>query len=269
MSEPRQTRIPAEPRPKVGILAALILGLAFVGGAVLIGTLPHNQNSPSATAGNAATPPPTQGPILGLKTATYSCGGLAITPPLPTASAAPSGVETVLRGIEQRLPAILPATGWILVASSGGEVLYVAANTRTPAPYAFVLVSSSSSGGGWTATSYGDCEPATPPTAPHSDLRAVSWDIAQPPTLATTALKLKFQSNLCGDIFVGQTVWYDSFGVTITFWARHDPTGPQPSCLSATVMSPFTLTLAEPVGRRQILSGPASAGRVVAVAPKS
>lgn len=254
------------------MLAALILGVVFVFGAVAIETMPQNQSSPSPTAGSTvgttATDTPTQGPILGLQTGTYSCGGVAITPPRPAASTAPSGADIAFRAIEKRLPAILPDSGWYVAASSGGDVIYVASNTKTPAPYAFVLVESGPSND-WTAMSWGDCEPAIPPTVASTDLRPVYWSMAQAATSKTTALQLQFQSNLCGDTFVGQTVWYSPTGVTITFWARVDRTGPQPTCLSTVLLSPFTLTLAEPLGKRPILSGPAHDGRLVAATPSS
>jgi hypothetical protein len=240
----------------------------FVLGAVALVAMPSNQASPSPTGGNPATPTPTPAPVLGLEASTYSCGGVAITPPHAEASVAPSGADAAFRGIEQRLPAILPDAGWFIAADSGGDVMYVAPNTKTPAPYAFVLVETAQSGG-WVAMSWGDCEPAIPPTVPSSNLRAVYWSFAQPATSTTTALQLQFQTNLCGDAFVGPTIWYSPTGVTITFWARHDPAAPQPTCLSSMNMSPFTLTLAEPVGKRPILSGPAGAGRLVAAAPKS
>lgn len=266
MSQGRTGGTGAPPRISWSLLAALVAGLVFVGGAVLIGTLPRSQSSASPTSGTSTSNDATQAPVLGLDSATYSCGGIKITPPTAAASTAPSGADPAFQTVEKRLPAILPASGWYIAASSGGDVMYVAPNTLTPAPYSFVLVETASSGT-WIAMSWGDCEPAVPPTVPNSDLRPVYWSIAQPPTSTTTALKLQFQTNLCGDAFVGPTVWYSPTGVTITFWARHDPTGPQPTCLSTVMLSPFTLTLAEPLGKRPILSGPPAAGRLVQAAP--
>ncbi|MGD0249102.1 MAG: hypothetical protein ABSB75_08630, partial [Candidatus Limnocylindrales bacterium] len=245
--------------------------LCVVGGVLLLGAWQEGQASPSPTP--QPTPEVTEAPPLGLHTDGYSCGGVAYVPDASagaapageSASAADGGPWTAVQGIASRLPSILPASGWRPANSAAGRIVYVAPNDTTPAPYAFVEVTGA--GSSWAVTGYGDCEPAVPPAVASSVLEPIPWKVAGAVDATGVTLKLSFQANLCNETFVGQTVWYGANGVTITLWARKGPADEGAPCATVVETASYTLTLAEPLGNRQLQTGPASAARPADGAP--
>jgi hypothetical protein len=239
-----------------------LVALIVVGGALALGAWQGQQKaSPPA---EAWTPTPTAAPPLGLQTDTYSCGGLTYAPyaqASETLAAEASGPADALRAAVSRLPAILPAEGWVVAGEVDGAVFYVAPNDLTPAPYAFVEVAAG--GSAWSAVAYGDCEPAVP----SATLWPITWRLTGPVDAGSSALNLAFQANLCNAVFVGTTVWYGQSSVTVTFWSRQMGSDSAASCPASTAMAAFTQRLAEPLGNRQVRTGPASSARPADGAP--
>jgi hypothetical protein len=282
--ETGKSRKMGQPTPAFAVVVLTVV----IASAVLVITTFHA--NPAATPTPTAAPQQVQpavevtaAPPLGLSADSYSCGGTAYVPG-STASVVPSGAATAaaagasssvsgpgdpaaaLAVFVGRLPSILPASGWAPAGGPAGHIVYVAASEKTPAPFAFVDLAIV--GNQWVASAYGDCEPAVAAVAA-SKLSPVYWKVA---TLdkASTTLNVLFQSNLCGEAFVGMTIWYSQTNVTVTLWARKlDAPDAAASC-SATASiqtSPFTLTLAEPLGTRQLQAGPASAAKPADGAP--
>lgn len=261
----------AGPRRSAPILAALLMGLLLVGSALAIQLMPRDHPSSSPSANDTTDANATEPPVFGLDADAYSCGGVAFAPGVgpdesPTedvsgssasASTAVGGPVGALDEVTARLPDLLPDTGWNPIGGSGTNVTYVALNDRTPAPYSFVDVTLS--GRTWTATSYGDCEPALPPAGQASALDPIKWDVVPPVPTSGLEIEAEFQANLCNETFVGSTIWYGPTNVTVTFWARVvSATGTGASCTPDSAMAPYTLSLPEPLGAKQLRTGPTS-----------
>jgi hypothetical protein len=251
------------------------------------------------------TPGVTQPPVFGLRADSYSCGGtivefvaLSLLPTAPpsgaissepvasqagtTSASAKARVTTsataaasvagpgdpavALAQVVSRYPSTLPATGWAPEASLAQGTVYVAANDKTPAPFAFVALALV--GGKWVASAYGDCEPVVAPGA-GSALSPIPWKVSGTVDKTATTLNLLFQSNLCGKAFPGPTVWYAQGNVTVTLWARAtaDSAGSTGSCSATVETAHYQLGLAEGIGSRQLRTGPASAAKPAEVAP--
>jgi hypothetical protein len=273
--EPGISRQPVKPTP---ILAVLGFVIVIASAVLAIGTF---RGSPAPSPVPDATSQPTvevtPAPPLGLSADAYSCGGTPFIPGSTStpAGAAPTGTTTAaasssvagpgepsaaLQALVARLPSILPATGWSPAGNAPGHLVYVAANNKTPAPFSFVDLAIV--GSKWVAAGYGDCEPAA---VAGSTLSPIPWTISAVDPAAPT-LQILFRSNLCGQAFVGMTVWYGQSNVTVTLWARQatELQGGAGVCSSAAVTAPFTVSLAEPLGARQLRSGPASAAKPAA-----
>jgi hypothetical protein len=168
--------------------------------------------------------------------------------------------------VVSRYPSILPATGWAPEGGSALTIVYVAASNKTPAPFAFVDLAIV--GGKWVGNAYGDCEPVAAPNS-GSALSPISWKVSGAVDKAATTLNILFQSNLCGQAFVGTTIWYAQGSVTVTLWARSttDAAGGAGSCSTTPESAHFTVVLAEGIGSRQLRTGPASAAKPADGAP--
>src|ERR1035437_7650124 len=268
MAEGQLRRNPPTAGRQTSLVVAMILCLVFAGAVLVIGATRPSQLAPETTPASSIVDTPA--PVLGLLADAYSCGGLTFKPDATASSIATpsaSGASAALQGVLSRLPAVLPQAGWTPAGESAGQVVYVAPNTRTPAPFAFVDVTGT--GTNWVAASYGDCEPAVPPAVVSSALAPIPWSVTGPVNATSTALKLEFPASLCNEEFVGTTIWYSQASVTVTFWGRTTQSagGSQAPCSQASATAPYTLTLAEPLASRQLQMGPASVAVPAAGAP--
>jgi hypothetical protein len=283
--EPGNSRKPGQPTSAFAV-AVVVLVVVIASAVLAISAFQRGGASPTPTATAPAdqTAEVTPTPPLGLTADAYSCGGTAFVPgststaapasaaasvaaPAGSASSAagPGDPAIAMQAAVSRLPSILPVSGWAPAGGSAGHVVYVAANNKTPAPFSFVDLGIV--GGKWVATAYGDCEPGIAPAVTGSQLSPIHWKVSAVDTAAPT-LKLLFQSNLCGQAFVGTTVWYSQSSVTVTLWARAtNLQGSVGECSSTVETAPFTITLAEPLGKRQLRTGPASLAKPADGAP--
>ena len=284
-----QPQLGSARRPGRGTPAPMVLaGVVTLAGAVL---------AAAAFWGSSVSPRPalqtlgvTPAPAIGLKADSYSCGWTTIAlssiptaPPSAASSSAPvaSNATTTtafasasgpgdpavaLAEVASRYPSILPATGWAPEGGSSLNMVYVAPNSKTPAPFAFVDLAIV--GGKWVASAYGDCEPVVAPGA-GSALSPIQWKVSGTVDEAATTLSILFPSNLCGEAFVGTTVWYGQGSVTVTLWARAtaDSAGGAGSCSTTVETARFTVVLAGGIGGRQLRTGPASAAKPAEGAP--
>jgi hypothetical protein len=242
-------------------VAALVLAAVIALGGLAFGTWRLSQGGPGAPA------------LSGLQSSLYSCAGALFD---PSANHGDTGAErggdaqsNVLRATFDRLPGSLPAVGWLRLTPSEEDVLFVAAGSKTLAPYVFVDVRTA--GTGSSAYAYGDCEPAVPPAVNDATFDFAAW-YTGPLSPSDQTIGIMLQSNYCDETYVGPTTWYAGSSVTATFWARRaTPPTPQGSLLQACPLylqfRPATLTLAEPLGDRQLMMGPASAARLASPTP--
>ena len=147
-------------------LALAILALAVTGG-FAFGAWRLSDNDSAAP-----TPTPT-----GLQTSLYSCAGALFD---PAASHGETGAERgadiaseVLRATTSRLSSILPASGWVRLPIDARDVLFVAAGTKTLAPYVFVDLRTDDPM--TSPYAYGDCEPAVPPAVEDATFDFAIW----------------------------------------------------------------------------------------------
>jgi hypothetical protein len=269
------------------VLSVLAIGALSV---LAIGALRGSGAAATPATHAPQTPEVTQPPAFGLKADSYSCGGTTVAlsslptvPPSgaissePVASNAASATSAAsvsgpgdpavaLAQVVSLYPSILPAAGWAPEGGSALNVVYVASNSKTPAPFAFVDLAIV--GGKWVANGYGDCEPVVAPGA-GSALSSIPWKVSGTVDKTATTLNLLFQSNLCGKAFVGTTVWYAQGNVTVTLWARAtaDSAGGTGSCSTTVETAHYTLALAEGIGSRQLRTGPASDAKPAEGAP--
>lgn len=238
-------------------LALAILALAVTGGLAFgAWRLSHN---------DAATPTP---PPTGLQTSLYSCAGALFD---PGASHGETGAERgadiaseVLRATTSRLSSILPASGWVRLPIDDRDVLFVVAGTKTPAPYVFVDVRTDDPM--TSPYAYGDCEPAVPPAVEDAIFDFAIWTTG-PLSATDQTIPIELQSNYCGETYVGPTIWYARSSVTATFWARRDEQSSALDCPANLQFESSTLHLAEPLGDRGLMMGPATASRLASPTP--
>jgi len=270
----------------------ILAGMAIVAVGVLAASA--FQGSRAASTPAPQTPAVTPAPAIGLTADSYSCGGTAVprssiptappsaassstsvasnaatttaTPTAIVSASGPGDPAVALAEFVSHHPSILPATGWAPEGGSAMGIVYVAANDKTPAPFAFVDLALV--GGKWVARAYGDCEPVVAPGA-GSALSPIPWKVSGPLDKTATKLNLLFQSNLCGEAFVGTTVWYAQGSVTVTLWARStaDSAAGARSCSTTVETAHFTLVLAEGTGSRQLRTGPSSSAKPAEGAP--
>jgi hypothetical protein len=222
----------------------------------------------SAGAANSAPPPGTAilpGPS-GLAGAPYSCGGLPLDPAAPAlqtgAEEGSDGPALALRQAIDRL-SILPRSGWLRVSASDTDVLFVAAGSKAFAPFVFVDARAEDSL--WVAYAYGDCELL----AANADFEPYSFWQAGSVDATGRVIDVRLTIGGCFPPVAGPTVWYDPSSVVVTFWARRPA---QPSgvvCPLWIAYQPWTLTLAEPLGDRQLLEGPAAKAQPAPTLPAS
>jgi hypothetical protein len=233
----------------VAVLAAVVVGACNLG----------------QGDGKTAQSPVSTGQTI--EAAAHSCGGRLFEPdePIPSIDVqTDTGKPTAaLRSTIAGLSDLLPGSGWRLAGSSDTQATFVAPGNRTRAEFVFVDVRASA--GSWSARAYGDCEPAVPPTVTEASFDFGWWGVQTPPTSASRSLELLVQTNYCGDEFLGPTVWYTSQSVIVTFWARKAPT--IHTCPAVLETAPYTVVLAEPLGDRQLLAGPAMAAHPAEGAP--
>jgi hypothetical protein len=286
-SQPGSVKKPGQPTPA---FAVVVLTVVIASAVLAISAFQGKGTSPSPAPQTTAetTPEITAGPPLGLTADAYSCGGTAFVPgsantvvpsvatsTVPSAAGASTGASVAgpgdpavaLAAVTARLSSMLPDSGWAPAGGSGTGIVYVAANHKTPAPFSFVSLAIVSSK--WVATAYGDCEPAVAPAVTGSKLSPLPWKVSGSVDPAAPTLKMLFQSNLCGQAFVGTTVWYSQSSVTVTMWARQatELEGGAGSCSTTVETAPFILSLGEPIGTRQLRTGPASAAKPADKAP--
>ena len=201
----------------------------------------------------------------GLSSAEYACAGIPFVPSQAGSGAAlPDDPPTrLLTTTAAHYSAIMPASGWILRSVSDRDDLFIAAGTGVRAPYVFVEVRSNESE--WSLYAYGDCEPATPPQVQQASFDFGDWS---PRNFgpADSVIPIYLQSNYCNERLVGTTVWYTQSSVVVTFWARRElaTTGSYaPPCFANLEMELATMSLVEPIGHRDLQTGPAYAAHSV------
>ena len=242
-------------------IAALVLVVAIALGGLAFGAWRLSQAAPGAPAPS------------GLQSSLYSCAGALFD---PSADRGPTGAERgtdipseILRTTTSRLSSILPASGWVRMPIDDQDVLFVAASSKTLAPYVFVDVRTV--GPMSSPYAYGDCEPAVPPAVQDAAFDFAAW-YTGPLAPTDQEIRIQLQSNYCFETYVGPTIWYSRSSIVATFWARRMPwPTPQGSilqgCPDDLEFQPATLNLAEPLGDRQLMMGPASAERLASPTP--
>jgi hypothetical protein len=202
----------------------------------------------------------TQAVGSGSPSAPYSCGGLPFdlsTVPLqPRAEQGSDGAAQALRDSVARLSSILPEAGWWRLSAPAG-VLFVADSGKQVAPYVFVHLLHF--GADWLPLAYGDCELAQAARG-GAILVPFDWWTARPVDSSGWMFEISLVKGPEFGIPVGTSVWYDQARVVVTVWGCPSFRPDIFDVLSGraiTSIDSWKLLLAESLGDRQLLAGPA------------